>query len=127
MSLKSLALVDLADAEARRADPAWSALRANAGAACYALAGRTRNPALLDRSAGLIRFALSGLPDDSPDKAGYLQTLGRAEMLRWALREGPGTLGDAVAHLTQAVALTGKDDPHAADRHAWACHGALVR
>jgi tetratricopeptide (TPR) repeat protein len=114
-----LALVDLADARAHHADPAWSALRANAGAACYALAGRTGNPALLDRSAGLIRSALSGLPADSPDTAGYLQNLGRAEILNWALRKDTGTLADAVAHLTQAVALTGEDDPHAADRHAW--------
>lgn len=60
-----IALVDLVDAPARRADPRWPNLQANAGGASYVVAVHTQDLALLDRSVGLIGSAVRALPDDS--------------------------------------------------------------
>jgi hypothetical protein len=114
-----LALADLAADPAHRTDPGWPGLQASAGGACYAVAVRTHRAALLDRSVDLIGEAVAVLPDESPGKAGFLQNLGRAELIRWAWNDGSGTPRDAVAHLERAVALTAGGDPDAAERRAW--------
>ena len=106
-----LALVDLVDDPAHQADPRWLDLQANAGAACYSVAVRAHSRALLDRSLDLVGSAVGALPDDSLDKASFLQNLGRAELIRWIWRDRPGTPADAVAHLERAVALTVGGDP----------------
>jgi hypothetical protein len=121
-----LPLVDLVDAPAHRADPRWPDLQANAGAACYSAAVRTHSGALLDRSIDLVGSAVGALPDDWPGKAGFLQNLGRAELIRWIWRDQPGTSGDAVAHLERAVVLTVRGDPYAAERHAWLAMALLT-
>jgi hypothetical protein len=120
------ALVDLVKDSAHQTDPRWPVLQANAGVACYSVAVRAHRRALLDRSIELVASAASALPDDSPDKAGVLQNLGRAELTCWIWRDRPGTPGDAVAHLERAVALTVAGDPDAADRHAWLAIALLI-
>ena len=121
-----LPLVDLIDDPAHRTDPRWPDLQANAGAACYAVAVRTNRSALLDRSIDLIGDAAGALPDESPDKASFLQNLPRAELVRWAWQDQPGTPAAAVTYLERAAALTVKDDPHAAERHAWLAMALLT-
>jgi hypothetical protein len=121
-----LALVDLIENSVHHSDPRWPVLQANAGAACYYVAVRAHSDALLDRSIKLVGCAVAALPDDSPGKAGFLQNLGRAELIRWVWRHEPGTVGNALAHLTRAVTLTVADDPAAADRRAWLAMALLT-
>ncbi|OXM60494.1 hypothetical protein [Amycolatopsis vastitatis] len=99
-----------------RSDPYWPTLLANAGSACSVAASRSGDVDLLDRAVAHLEEAVEMMPDDLPEKAGFLVNLGRAEMTRWALRGAGGWPEAARVRLQQASTLT---NPDVADLPAW--------
>jgi hypothetical protein len=68
------------------------------------------------RAVALLEDAVEMMPDDLPEKAGFLVNLGRAELTQWALRETGGQPDAARVRLQQASTLT---NPDVADLPAW--------
>lgn len=100
-------------------DPRWPHLVAGAGGAYYVAATRTQSVTLLDRSIDLFGQALNAMADDLPSKAGYLQNLGRAHLVRGTWECASETPMEAISHLRAAVSCSAQADPHLAERHAW--------
>jgi hypothetical protein len=99
-------LVDLAGDTVDRTDPMWPDLQATAGGACYTAAVRTEDLVLLDRGIALLDAAVTRMPDDWAGKAGFLENLGRAELIRWAWTDEPTMLSRALASLRRSVGST---------------------
>jgi len=112
-------VVDTLVRRAGQLDTRSPVVLANAGSACYLIGARTHNQHLLDRAVALLEPAVEAIPDGAPEKAGFLQNLGRAELLRWGEQGRDGHRESAVVHLRNAVDRTVPGDPDAADRHAW--------
>ena len=81
-------------------DPPWPVVAAAAASACLPVTARAHDPRLFDRMVTLLRRAVARLPDESAEKAGFLQSLGRAELTAWAFRNTvcrPDERGDTAA------------------------------
>jgi tetratricopeptide (TPR) repeat protein len=121
-----IAGVDTIADTVQHADPRWPQLQATAGSACYVAAVRTQRRSVLHQAVDLLSRAVTAMPEDQPAKAGFLQNLARAELLRWAWDGNAGSLEDAAASLRHAIGCTVPGDPGAADRHTWLAHVLLA-
>jgi tetratricopeptide (TPR) repeat protein len=121
-----IALVDAIVDPVHQTDPRWLYLQANAGGACHVAAACAQSSPLLDRAIDLTSRAVRSMPEDQPEKAGFLENLGRAEVLRWAWRHGLERPEDALTSLKHAIRCTVPGDPDVASHHVWLAIALLM-